>query len=136
MRNRSVFSVDSFAEMTEFRYCTSPMAARIEMSEMTISSSTSVNPPGRPLPVLVFRTIERLGVGFRENVEDIAAPPRCGVGSVRVRPHSPLGALGHGIDGNPPEKLELHTGRVVVLGDAVHQRFEARRVVLAAGLDL
>src|SRR3954464_11395188 len=114
MRNRSVLSVDSFACTTELRYWTRPIAARIEISEMTISSSTSVKPPSRlrrfggqarALPVLVLGAIECLPVLFRVDVEHVAAAPGGGVGTVGIRAQPPLGAPGHRIDRNATQEL-------------------------------
>src|SRR5205085_2295477 len=122
-RNRSVCSTASREESTEFLYWTSPMAARIEMSEITINSSTSVNPASRrapcaapPLPVLVFRPIESLAFRLRVDVEHAAAAPRGRVGPVRIGAHAPVGRVRHRIDRDAAQKLELDAGRIVVLG--------------------
>src|SRR6187401_712619 len=96
MRKRSCFSVASFAETTELRYCTRPMAARIEISEITISSSTSVKPAF--LPVFILRAIEGLAFRFRVDVVDVAAAPRGRVGLVAVGAQAPLGRLRNRID--------------------------------------
>src|SRR3954464_11522666 len=107
IRNRSVLSVASRAEITELRYCTRPIAARIEISEITISSSTSVNPSLERrratfnivgLPVLVFRAVERLAVGLRVDVEHVAAGPGGRIGFVGVGTHAPFRRVGHRID--------------------------------------
>src|SRR5215208_2749176 len=125
MRKRSVASVASFADITEFRYCTSPIAARIEISEMTMSSSTRVNPTSRlrrfvgasalALPVPVFGAIERLACCFGIDIEHIAASPCCGVRPVAVGAHPPLRRLRDRIDRDPAQELDLHPRRVVGL---------------------
>jgi hypothetical protein len=106
------------------------MADRIEISEITISNSTRVKPV---IQVRVLSAIERLSVRLRVHVEDVAAAPRCRVGPVPVGAHAPLVRLGHRIDGNAPQELQLHTGRVASLGDALDENLEALGVILTAG---
>src|SRR5258708_13598258 len=135
MRKRSVLRVASFVATTEFLYCTSPIAARIEISEITIKSSTRVNPFSRAnadLPVSVFRAIERLACRFGVHVEHIAASPGRGVRLVPVGSHAPLARMRHRIDGDTAQELELDPRRVVVLRDPFHQRLEARWIALGA----
>src|SRR5260221_1862168 len=133
MRKRSVCSVASFVAVTELRYCTSPIAARIEISEMTIRSSTRVKPA---LPVSVLRAIESLACCLGVHVEHIAASPCRGVRLVPVGAHPPFIRMGDRIDGNPAQELELDARRVVGLGDALHERLEAGRIPVRAGLDV
>ena len=55
---------------------------------------------------------------------------------VLIRPHPPFDAARHGIDGNPAEEFQLAAGRVVRGVDAVDERLQIRRIVLAADLEL
>src|SRR5688572_12429480 len=119
MRKRSVLRTPSRADWTEFLYCTSPIAARIEIKEITIKSSTRVKPRSRRLPVSVFGSIEGLAFRLAIDVEHVAAPPRRGVGLVRIRAHPPFRRPRNRIDRNAAEEFEFDAGRVVVLGDAV-----------------
>src|SRR4051812_43227582 len=50
IRNKSVLRTASWVRSTEFLYCTSPIAARIEISEITTRSSTRVKPRERRGP--------------------------------------------------------------------------------------
>src|SRR5688572_28704255 len=136
MRKRSVLSTPSRADCTEFRYCTRPIAARIEIRLITMRSSTRVKPRSRviadcrvaiadwilrTLPVLVLSAVKRFAVRLREDVEHVAAAPRRGVGLVRIGAHPPLRRSRDGINRNPAEELQLHPSGVVVLGDAVDE---------------
>src|SRR5262245_48417513 len=109
----------------------------------TTISSMSVNPRAvcrqrfmMALPVSELRPVERLAVEGRVDVEDVLPAPTRGVGSVLVRTESPLAASRHGIGRNVAEKFQLASRRIVRGGDAVDERLQIGRIVLAAGLDL
>src|SRR5262245_34765896 len=84
------------------------------------------------LPVPVFRAVQRLAVERRVDVEHVLAAPARRVRLVLIRPHAPFGAVGHRIGRNAPQELELPARRVVRGGDALDERVEIRRIVLAS----
>src|SRR5262245_38255798 len=111
------------------------MPARMLMSASTISSSINVKPRAG-LPVTVLRSIERLAVERRVDVEHVLPAPPRRIRLVLVRAQAPLGAARHRIDRHAPQKLQLPAGRVVRGGDAFDQGFEIGGIVLAADLDV
>src|SRR5688500_16676707 len=123
------------------------MAARIEIIEMTTSSSMSVNPCSPRLtivrvravhmifsiltdglrlsqeavsclPVLVLRAVERRCRRLGVDVEDVLPTPRGGVGLVLIRAQAPLRGPRNRIDRHLAQELELAPGLVVDDADA------------------
>src|SRR5512133_3050922 len=74
---------------------------------------------GLPLPVLVFRSVEGGAVALGEDVVHVLPAPTGRIRLVLVRPHAPFGRLGHRIDGDTSQELELAAGRVVRHRDPV-----------------
>src|SRR5688572_9350886 len=118
MMKSCVLSVASFAEVIEFRYCTSPIVARIMISAITTISSMSVQPPslsrrrawrmtsadmGTYLPVLVLRAVERRAFRLGVDVEHVLPAPHLAVRLILVRPLAPVGRIREGIEGNSAE---------------------------------
>src|SRR4030095_14826702 len=121
------------------------MLARMTMSDITIISSMSVNPPslarlaatlrrGRgSLPVTVLRPVPRGAAALRIHVEHVLAAPTRRIRFVLIGPQPPLGIVGNRIDRNAAEEFELAARRVVGDGHSVHQLVEIRRVSLVIG---
>src|SRR5262245_49164593 len=112
------------------------MPRRIPITTITITISMKVNPARRKaLPLTVFRPIEcgcrRLG----EHVEDVLTSPDAGVRLVLIRAHPPLGRVGHRVDRDAAEELEL-LSRSPYLVHPLHQNLELLRVALASELDV
>src|SRR5579871_5760940 len=120
--------------MIDLVYVGTPMATSVTMIAMTTTSSRIVK-PRRALPVCIFRSIERLVLTLREYIENVLSAKRAGRGIVLHRAHAPLGGMGHGVHGNAPQKAEflVHLTHDV---DALHQRFQIRRITLRADLHL
>src|SRR5258705_2637727 len=119
------------------------MPARMTISVITIISSMRVNPsnllpdvPRNHLPVTVFGSVERGRAVLRVHVEHVLSAPRRGVRLVLVRPQAPFHAVGHRVDRNPPQVLELPAARVVRHGDALDERLEIRRIAFVVGPQL
>src|SRR5262252_9193941 len=116
------------------------------MSVITTISSSIVKPRSpragswdevfMALPVPVLGAVERGAVEGRVDVEDVLPAPVRRVGPVLIRAQSPLGLVRHRIDGNPAEEFQLAAGGVVGGVDAVDERLQIRRIVLAADLEL
>src|SRR5688572_13880426 len=115
------------------RYCTMARLARITISASTTINSMMVKPR---LPVLILRAIERRSSRRRVHVEHILATPRRRIRVVLIRSLAPLRRLGHRVDRNPPEELDLAAGDIVGCRHSLDQRLEGLRVAFAAGLDL
>src|SRR5262245_13414665 len=132
------FSVASFAAVTEFRYCTSAIVARIMMSAMTTINSMSVHPPSdrrlraratrechmARLPIPVFRAVKRLAVGLGIDVIHVLPAPDPGVRRVLKGPLAPICRASQRIDGNPAQELFLAPSRVVRDQGAVNELLE------------
>src|ERR1700684_582376 len=88
---------------------------RITMIAITIIISIMVNPnsprrsssPARFLPVGVIGSIRRLFRGLGINIEDILPTPTVGGRVILGAAHSPIGGVGEGILGDPPQKPDL-----------------------------
>src|SRR6185437_14649331 len=138
---RSSFSTASFAALMEDRYAGIATAARIAMMSMTIISSSSVNPASasfpvsrRPprLPIGILGSVQGRALRFCVHIVQILSAERVAVGIILLRTHAPIGLAGHRIDRNTaqePHLLPLHL-------DALHQRLQIRRIVVAVHLGL
>src|SRR5882762_11777399 len=127
------------------------MPARMTISAITIISSMRVNPsnprtdapadrrtrePANHLPVTIFGSVERGRAALRVHVEHVVSAPRRGVRLVLVGPQAPFHAVGHRVDRNPPQVLELPAARVARRADALDERLEIRRIAFAVGTQL
>src|SRR2546428_11751023 len=105
------------------------------MMAMTISSSISVKPrswrkvSASPLPVLVLRAVQSFAGGRGVHVVDVLVSPGGRVGLVLVGAHAPVLRLGHRVEGDAPQELDLLAQGPGLL-DAIHQRVEVGRVAL------
>src|ERR1043165_8120527 len=95
-----------------------PMLARMTISVITIISSISVKPRRRDrpaLPVMGFRPVKTGAVALRVHVEDVLPTPPRRIGFVLIGPQAPFVRVGHRIDRDPPQVLQLYARRVVRL---------------------
>src|SRR5882762_409841 len=119
------------------------MPARMTISAITIISSMRVNPsnprtdapadrrtrePANHLPVTIFGSVERGRAALRVHVEHVVSAPRRGVRLVLVRPEAPFHAVGHRVDRNPPQVLELPAARVARVLELVDRRPDLAQV--------
>src|SRR5215203_2462320 len=99
------------------------MAARMMMMEMTIISSSSVNPRAiherrseprfkcaSTLPITVLLSVQCLFFRLGTHVEDVLAAPRSRVGGVVRRSQLPIGFPRDRVDGQPSQ-VDLLFGR-------------------------
>src|SRR5437867_9144325 len=93
------------------------MPAMMPMIAITMISSMRVNPfSSRMSPVLVERlAVERLPLRGRVDVIDVLVSPRGGVRIVLIGAHPPVLGLGHRIDRDPAQELDLLPERPVLL---------------------
>src|SRR5262245_52166763 len=117
------------------------------MMTITIISSMSVKPLLRrtrapkkifciDLPVLVLRTVEPSSIARGVNLEHVLTAPRGRVRAVLVRALAPLAALGHRVDGNATQELQLSTGCIVGHRHALDEHVEIFRVAFVRRVEL
>src|ERR1044072_1196147 len=108
----------------------------IDTSIPTIETTMRISTRAKPrflLPLRIGSSIASPLHGRGVNVEHILTAPGVRLGIVLHAALSPLPAVGHGIDGNPPQKFDL---LVDLVGDpaACHQDFQ--RLGITFGPDL
>src|ERR1019366_4207018 len=112
------------------------------MIAITIIISISVNAARRldigllvtPLPFRIGSSIGCLVFGFGIDIKDILAAPGHTRRVVLHAADTPLPRVGHGIERDTPQKLELGIGRLAGALHAVHQRFQRFGIAEAVGL--
>src|SRR5215510_16385873 len=104
------------------------MPAMMPMIAMTISSSMSVNPFSFFIsPVVVMGlSVERRPVRRRVHVVDVLVSPGIGVRLVLIGPQPPFLVLGHRVDRNTAQELDLLPEGARLL-HAVHQGLQVGR---------
>src|SRR3990172_11732374 len=112
------------------------MPRRIPIKTITITISMKVKPEeDSTLPLTVFRSIESHGTRLGEHIVDVLASPDAGVGLVLIGAHSPFGGIGHRVDGNPAQELQLLPRRSH-LAHPRNQILQLLGIALASELDV
>src|SRR5687767_2453191 len=106
------------------------MATRMPIMATTVMSSSSVKPasPARRLPITVFRPVQALALALGIDVVHVAAAPGVAVRVVLVAAQPPHRALGHRVQGDAPQELQLLLLDRADRLDALDQDLERGRI--------
>src|SRR5438105_510393 len=110
----------------------------VMMMKITIINSTSVKPRGccllrimfksYSLPVTVLGPVQRGTLGLAGDIENILAAPGSGFRIILHGAQVPLGFAGHGVRWDSPQESHFLASNI----NAIHQRLQIRRIILAA----
>src|SRR6266571_8441699 len=103
------------------------------MIATTTISSMRVKPDSGRLPVRILRSIQRDARASRADVEHVRVVPGVRLPVLQVGPYHPIGLARHGIEGDPPEELELPLFQLAGV-QPLDERVEIGRITLRSRL--